>query len=72
MTFTETETTAANRLAQLDEKIDALKDERRRYLVNWIVQLDRAGHSLRQIGTEVGISHVTVLNILNGYKGGAA
>jgi cell division FtsZ-interacting protein ZapD len=64
--------TTLERIAQLQTQIEDTILERRRIQVELIAELDKQGHSLRSIGTIVGLPHVNVMHLLNGYKAARA
>jgi hypothetical protein len=72
VTVSAQQNTTLERIAQLQKQIEDAILERRQIQVELIAELDREGHSLRTIGGIVGMSHVNVMHILQGYKAGAA
>jgi uncharacterized protein Yka (UPF0111/DUF47 family) len=64
------ENTALERIAQLQAQIKECEKERDRIEAQLIAALHNQGKSLRAIGEVLGMSHVTAMHILRGYKAG--
>jgi hypothetical protein len=70
VTVSTNENTALERIAQLQAQIKECEKERALIEAQLIAALHNEGKSLRAIGGVLGMSHVTAMHILKGYKAG--